>query len=78
MEIFDRITPKEQETIKNYIRMYAGVAESAPLNQVLQVWNKQKRTLYKGLGKRLRVRIPVEIPRNALYYQKELKTQACV
>ena len=73
MEIFDRITPKEQETIKNYIRMYAGVAESAPLNQVLQVWNKQKRTLYKGLGKRLRVRIPVEIPRNALYYQKELK-----
>ena len=73
MEIFDRITPREQETIKNYIRLYAGVAESAPLPQVLHVWNKQKRTLYKGLGKELRVKIPVEIPRNALYYQKELK-----
>ena len=73
MEIFDRITPREQETIKNYIRLYAGVAESAPLPQVLYVWNKQKRTLYKGLGKELRVKIPVEIPRNTLYYQKELK-----
>ena len=36
MEIFDRITPKEQETIKNYIRLYAGVTESAPLKQVFQ------------------------------------------
>lgn len=73
MEIFDRITPKEQETIKNYIRLYAGVTESAPLKQVLQVWNRQKRTLYKGLGKELRVKMPVEIPKNTLYFQKELK-----
>lgn len=72
MEIFDAITPIEQETIEHYIQLYAGAGEMAPLPQVLRVWNKQKRTLYRLLGKKLRVKIPVEIPRNVIYYQREL------
>lgn len=73
MEIFDSITPREVETIKHYIQLYAGIPEPAPMRQVLRVWNKQKRTLYRLLGKQLRIKIPVEIPRNTLYYRRELK-----
>lgn len=74
MEIFDSITPREVETIKHYIQLYANVPEPAPMRQVLRVWNKEKRTLYRLLGKKLRVKIPVEIPRNLMYYQRELRT----
>ena len=73
MQLIDALSPRDKETIKHYIQLYAGVAEPAPLSKVLQVWNKKKRTLYKALGHNLRARIPVEIPRNTLYYQHELK-----
>ena len=73
MQLIDALSPRDKETIKHYIQLYTEVAEPAPLATVLKVWNKQKRTLYKALGNNLRVRIPVEIPRNTLYYQRELK-----
>lgn len=73
MQLVNCLSFEDVETIKNYIRLYAGVEETAPISHVLRVWNKQKRTLYKGLGHKLRVKIPVNIPRNTLYYQHELK-----
>lgn len=73
MQLIDHLSLKDKETIKHYIQLYAEVAEPAPISYVLRVWNKQKRTLYKALGHKLRVVIPVEIPRNTLYYQHELK-----
>lgn len=73
MQLTDLITPREEETIKHYIQLYAEVAEPAPLPILFQIWNEQKRTLYKALGHNLRVKIPVEVPKNALLFQHELK-----
>lgn len=73
MQLIDHLSSKDMEIIKHYIQLCTEVEDPAPISHVLRVWNKQKRTLYKGLGHRLRVRIPVEIPRNTLYYQHELK-----
>lgn len=73
MQLTDLITPKEEETIKHYIQLYAEVAEPASLPVLFQVWNKQKRTLYKAFGRNLRIKIPVEVPKNTLLFQHELK-----
>lgn len=74
MNPFDALTSEDKEIIKHYIQLYAGVSEPAPMEQILAVWNKQKRTLFKGFGGQLRVSIPVEIPRNDTYFMQELKS----
>ena len=73
MQLVDALSPRDKETIKHYIQLYAGVAEPAPMEILLKSWNKNKRTMYKALGNQLRVKIPVVIPRNDSYYKQELE-----
>lgn len=71
MEVFDALTPEDKETIKDYISIYAG-AEVANLHITLNEWNKSKRTLYKVLGRNLRVKIPIEIKKTDIDFYREL------
>lgn len=71
MEVFDALTPEDKETIKDYISIYAG-AEVANLHITLNEWNKNKKTLYKALGRNLRVKIPIEIEKTDVDFDKEL------
>lgn len=71
MEVFDALTPEDKETIKDYISIYAG-AEVANLHITLNEWNKSKRTLYKALGYNLRVKIPIEIKKSDVEFNREL------
>lgn len=71
MEVFDALTPEDKETIKDYISIYAG-AEVANLHITLNEWNKNKNTLYKALGCNLRVKIPIEMKKTDLDFNKEL------
>lgn len=71
MEVFDALTPEDKETIKDYISIYAG-AEVANLHITLNEWNKNKKTLYKALGHNLRVKIPIEIEKTDVDFDKEL------
>ncbi len=71
MEVFDALTPEDKETIKDYISIYAG-AEVANLHITLNEWNKSKRTLYKALGYKLRVKIPIEIKKSDVEFNREL------
>ena len=71
MEVFDALTPEDKETIKDYISIYAG-AEVANLHITLNKWNKNKKTLYKALGRNLRVKIPIEMEKTDVDFDKEL------
>lgn len=71
MEVFDALTPEDKETIKDYISIYAG-AEVANLHITLNEWNKNKKTLYKALGHNLRVKIPIEMEKTDVDFDKEL------
>lgn len=71
MEVFDALTPEDKETIKDYISIYTG-AEVANLHITLNEWNKNKKTLYKALGHNLRVKIPIEMKKTDVDFDKEL------
>lgn len=57
----DAITYEDEQNIKNWIR-YTKNVECGPLPQILQYWNKNKRTLYRALGNQLKVSQEVEMP----------------
>ncbi len=59
MEPFDALTEEDKKIIFKYIQTYAN-ATPCDLKQVLEQWNKNKRTLFKAFGKQLRVVIPFE------------------
>lgn len=71
IEPFDKITEDEQELLKRYIRAYTDV-EISDLKTTLNCWNKNKRTLFRALGKELRVAIPVTIERNRYQFDQAL------
>ena len=68
---YDALTNEEKLTISYYLAIVGG-SNSAPLNQVLSVWNKNKIKLFKALGNKLRVSIPVTLPRDAQTLNREL------
>ena len=68
---FDKLTQENIEFMKRYIEAYANV-KNDDLRPVLQAWNKNKRTLFKALGKELQVKIPIEVPRNTVMYNNQL------
>lgn len=71
MQPFDKLTNENIDFIKAYIDSYAN-AKVDDLRPVLNVWNKNKRTLFKALGGELQVKIPIEVPRNTLIYHNQL------
>ena len=68
---YDALTDEEKLTISYYLAVVGG-SNSAPLDQVLSVWNKNKIKLFKALGNKLRVSIPVTLPRDMKSLNREL------
>lgn len=61
MELFDYLSDEDKITIKEFIQAYANV-EEVDIYKALKYWNKNKRKMFKALGRNLRVKIPVDIP----------------
>ena len=61
MELFDYLTDEDKITIKEFIQAYANI-EEVDIYKALKYWNKNKRKMFKALGRNLRVKIPVDIP----------------
>lgn len=61
MELFDYLTEEDKITIKEFIQAYTGI-KNVDLALALKYWNKNKKKMFKVLGKKLRVKIPVNIP----------------
>ena len=61
MELFDYLTDEDKETIKEFIESYANI-RGVDIYKALKYWNKNKRKMFKALGRNLRVKIPVDIP----------------
>lgn len=71
MRPYDALTETEKLTISYYLSI-AGNTDSAPLEQVLRVWNKNKTRLFKAFGKQLRFSIPITLPKNTKNLNREL------
>jgi hypothetical protein len=61
VELFDYLSDEDKITIKEFIQAYANI-EEVDMYKALQYWNKNKRKMFKALGRNLRVKIPVDIP----------------
>ena len=73
MQPIDAITDIDENTIKSYISIY-GDAECAPIRQVLNEWNKNKKTLFRALGQRLSVSKMITLPKNDKVIVSELES----
>lgn len=73
MQPIDAITDIDENTIKSYISIY-GDAECAPMRQVLNEWNKNKKTLFRALGQRLSVSKMITLPKNDKVIVSELES----
>jgi len=69
----DAITDVDEKTIKSFFSIY-GDTECGPLNVVLREWNKNKKTLFKALGKQLSVSKEITVPKNDKIIKSELNT----
>lgn len=64
MQPIDALTENDKNTIKNYLYAIGG-SESAPIEQVLRVWNANKKTLFRAFGNRLTISKSITIEKNA-------------
>lgn len=71
MQPIDALTDIDKETIKNYIYSI-GEVESAPIEQVLRVWNANKKTLFRAFGQKLSVSKTITIEKNKTSLIREL------
>ena len=60
MELFNYLTDEDKITIKEFIQAYANI-DNVDLYKALGYWNKNKKKMFKALGRKLRVKIPVDI-----------------
>lgn len=72
MEPIDALTEEDFATIRKYIELY-GDCEPGDLRDVLSAWNKNKRTLFKALGNKLRISKPLSVEKKAIVYEQQLK-----
>jgi len=72
MRPYDALTDIDIKTIQYYLEIY-GAVHSAPLPQVLAVWNKNKATLFKAFGKKLRIEKQIFIPKNTAAINRQLQ-----
>ena len=73
MQIFNKLTPYDKQVICDYVQEYASISlEKENLKDTLTVWNKNKRTLTKALGGKLRVKVPVDLTKEPYLVDQEL------
>lgn len=73
MQPIDAITDIDENTIKSYISIYGG-AECGPMPIVLREWNKNKKTLFRALGKKLSISKMITIPKSDMVIVSELES----
>lgn len=73
MQPIDAITDIDENTIRSYISIYGG-AECGPMNEVLNEWNKNKKTLFRALGQQLSVSKMISIPKSDVVITSELES----
>ncbi len=71
MRPYDALTDNDLKTIQYYLEIY-GATHSAPLSQVLNVWNINKSTLFKAFGKKLRIEKWISIPKDVSSMNRQL------
>lgn len=68
MQLLDYLGKEDRDAIVEYVRCYAN-ANPDSVDTVLKRWNVSKRTLFRALGKSLRVEVPIKIEANEdMYY----------
>ena len=60
MELFDYLTDEDKIILKEFIESYADI-DNVDLEKVLQFWNRDKKKMFKVLGRKLRVKIPIDV-----------------
>lgn len=69
---YNSLTEQDLETMRRYMKHNARV-NVVDLKPVLSRWEANKRTLFKGLGKQLRVTLPITISRNHNMFYNQIK-----
>ena len=72
MELFDYLTDEDKIVLKEYIQAYAKVKD-VDLSVTLASWNKNKRKMFKALGKKLRVKVPINLSMTKKNFINNLK-----
>ena len=73
MQPYDALTETDLKTIQYYLEIY-GSTHSAPISQVLRVWNKNKVKLFKAFGRKLRIEKQISIPKDVTSMNRQLST----
>ncbi len=73
MQPYDALTETDLKTIQYYLEIY-GSTHSAPISQILRVWNKNKTKLFKAFGKKLRIEKQISIPKDVTSMNRQLST----
>lgn len=72
MEPLDCLSNEDKETILEFVSSY-GRCQPIDIETILYSWNKNKRTLFKALGKQLRVKIPIDLQLDGQLYFRQLQ-----
>lgn len=76
MQPIDALTQKDKDTIRNYIYS-AGQVDCAPIEQVLRVWNANKKTLFRAFGNKLSISKEIKIEKNQSTVIRKLSAIYC-
>lgn len=60
MNLYDKLSTEDKQLIKDYICKYSRIDNIPNLENTLQEWSKNKKTLYRALGNQFRVIIPIQ------------------
>lgn len=60
MNLYDKLYTEDKQLIKDYICKYSKIDNIPNLENTLQEWSKNKKTLYRALGNQFRVTIPIQ------------------
>ncbi len=60
MNLYDKLSTEDKQLIKDYICEYSRIDNIPNLENTLQEWSKNKKTLYRVLGNQFRITIPIQ------------------
>ena len=60
MELFDYLTDEDKICLKEFIESCVGI-EDVDIKKSLRYWNRDKLKMFKALGRKLRVKIPIDV-----------------
>lgn len=72
--LIDCLTKEDKKTIEDYILFYENVDSNLglDLNKTLKYWNKNKQKMFKVLGKKLKVKVPISLKEDSVVFRSKL------